>query len=138
MTAFKGSLVLIKVGDGVTPVENFTTVGGLRVTRLALNARPIEAGHRESGAWRALLAGAGTRHLTLSGAGAFTNAASEETLRGHAFSGSIVNYRFYFANGGNVTGPFQITAYERSGDYDEEELYALTLESAGVVTYSAG
>lgn len=137
MTAQKGSLVLIKVGDGATPVENFSTVGGLRLTRLLLNSQAVESAHRESGAWRLLLVGGGLRQVTLSGSGAFTNAASEETVRGYAFAGTVNNYKFFFANGGNVAGAFLITAYERSGDYDEEELYSLTLESAGAVTYSA-
>jgi predicted secreted protein len=36
MVANKGSLVLIKVGNGGGP-ETFTTIGGLRTSRLTLN-----------------------------------------------------------------------------------------------------
>ena len=37
MTAQKGKDLLIKIGDGASP-ENFTTVAGLRATKLAFNA----------------------------------------------------------------------------------------------------
>lgn len=136
MSAQKGSLVLIKIGDGGDP-ESFTTVGGLRTSRLALNNDTTDASNHDSGSWRRLLGSAGIRNITLSGAGLFTDAASEETLRGYAFSGTINNYQFVFANGDGITGPFVVAEYERRGDHDGEELYALTLASAGDITFNA-
>jgi TP901-1 family phage major tail protein len=137
MVAQKGSLVLLKVGNG-QPVESFITLGGLRTTRLMLNSQAVNASNKDSGAWRMLLAGAGIRSLSMTGHGIFTNAASEALIRGYAFAGSIQRYRLTFGNGDSLTGPFQITSYERAGEYDGEETYSVTLESAGVVEFVGG
>lgn len=133
MAAQKGALVLIKVGDGGGP-ETFTTIGGLRTTRFVLNNQPVDATNKDSGAWRSLLAGAGIRSISLTGAGVFTSAASEETVRGYAFAGSINNYEFHFGGNDKFSGAFQITSYERAGNFDGEETYAVTFESAGSIT----
>lgn len=136
MSAQKGSLVLLKVGNGASPTEAFTTVGGLRTSRLTLNHQPVDTTNKDSGAWKQLLSGAGVRSVSIGGTGVFTDAASEETVRGYAFAGSINNYRFYFANGNYIAGAFHISSYERAGNHDGEETYSLTLESAGSISFA--
>lgn len=133
MAAQKGALMLIKVGNGGGP-ETFTTVGGLRTTRMVLNNQLVDTTNKDSGGWRNLLAGAGIRSITLSGSGIFTDLASEETVRGYAFANSINNYEFYFGGNDKISGAFQITSYERAGNFDGEETYAITFESAGTIT----
>jgi len=135
MTALNGSLVLIKVGNGGSP-EVFTTIGGLRASGLVLNNHMLDTTSTESGTWRQLLSGAGIHAMHISGSGMFTDAASEETVRGYAFASTVNNYRFIFANGDTVAGPFLLTSYERSGDYGSEEIYSLALESAGSITFT--
>lgn len=135
MTAQKGSLVLIKVGDSATPVESFNTIRGLKVSRMLIENQTIDASDVSSGAWRKINSGAG-RSLVISGTGIFSDVASEEVVRGYAFSGVAKNYRFYFGNGSYVAGAFVISRYERSGEYDEEETYGLTLESAGGISFT--
>jgi predicted secreted protein len=93
MTAQKGSLVLIKVGNGGGP-EIFSTIGGLRSSRLILGNQIIDSSNI-SAPWRILL-NAGIKALSIGGRGFFTDAASEETIRGYAFSGSVNNYQFVF------------------------------------------
>lgn len=127
--------MLIKVGNGASP-EVFATVGGLRASAIMLGNQPFDATTMESGVWRRLLGGAGIQSMHISGSGMFTDAASEETVRGYAFAGSVNNYQFIFANGDSVTGAFLVTSYDRSGDYGSEEIYALTLESAGAITFA--
>lgn len=134
MTAQKGSSFLLKVGDG-QPSEIFTTVGGMRVTKLVLNNQSVDATHKTSEAWKTLLEGAGIQSVTISGTGIFTDAASETMVRGYAFANSIHNYQIVFGNGDVLSGAFQVTSYERAGEYDGEETYALTLESSGTVGY---
>lgn len=136
MPTQNGLLVLIKIGNGGGP-ETFATLGGLRVSRLALNNQALNASHYDSGAWRQLMSGAGVRSLTLTGTGAFTDAASEETLRGYAFAGTANNYQFIFANGDMAAGTFLVTAYERSGAQEGEEIYNIALASAGTITFTA-
>ena len=135
MTAQNGALVLLKVGDGGDP-ENFTTVGGLRTTGMLLHNQPFDATSLESGAWQQLLDGAGIHKLAITGGGMFTDAMSEETLRGYAFTGSINNYQMFFPNGDHLDGPFQILTYERAGNHNAEETFSLMLESAGTVIFT--
>ncbi len=136
MPTQNGSLVLIKIGDGAMS-ETFTTIGGLRTSRMELNNQALDASNVDSGAWRQLLSSAGIRTMTISGTGLFTDAASEETLRGYAFAGSVHNYRLIFANGDRIDGAFLVASYERSGNENSEEIYALTLVSAGTITFTA-
>ncbi|MFW0777689.1 MAG: phage major tail protein, TP901-1 family [Rickettsiales bacterium] len=136
MTAQKGSLVLLKVGDGGEPTETFTTVGGLRTTSFTHNNQTVDTTNKDSGAWRELLADAGTRSMNIAGSGVFTDAASEEMVRGYAMSNAIHNYQMTFGNGDMLEGAFQITSYQRAGSYNNEETYSLSLASAGPVTFT--
>ena len=136
MTAYKGSLVVIKAGDGEVS-EDFSVIGGLRLSRLILQNRPLESSNIEAGVWRHLLPGSGIRSLHMSGLGMFTDANSEEMVRSHAFAGTSANYQFVFGNADIVSGAFCLTHYERIGDFEEEELYKLTLENSGNITFQA-
>ncbi len=135
MTAQKGSLLLLKVGNGGGS-EVFTTVGGLRATRFSLTSQMVDPTNKDSGAWREILSGAGVKSVSLSGAGVFTDSSAEETVRSLAFSASPRNYQITFGNGDYLTGSFMITSYERAGDYDAEETFSITLESSGQVTFT--
>lgn len=136
MVAQQGRLLLLKIGNGGTP-ENFSTVGGLQLTRLVLEQQPVAADTRESGAWRKLVA-AGIRGVTISGKGVFTDLAAEETVRANAFAGTIANYRLQFGNGDELTAPCLITRYEREGEMNAPEACALTLQNAGAVLFTVG
>ena len=98
MTAQKGSLFLLKVGDGGGP-ETFTTVGGMRTTNFTLNNQAVDTTNKSSGQWRELLSGAGISSINISGSGVFTDDAAEETVRGYAFNNEIHNYQIAFGNG---------------------------------------
>lgn len=135
MAAQKGALMLLKVGNGGGP-ETFTTVAGMRTTSFTHNNQVVDTTNKDSGAWRALLDGAGTRSITISGTGVFTNAATEETVRGFAMNNQIKNYQLTFGNGDSMTGAFQITAYQRAGNYNNEETYSLSLASAGAISFT--
>lgn len=136
MTAQKGSLVLIKIGNGSAP-ETYATIGGLRISVLTVDNDTLHSTNVESGMWQQLSSGTGIRSMRISGGGMFTDSASEELLRSKAFSGVSSNYRFVFANGDYITGAFIVTNYERSGSITEEEIYTVTLESAGTISFTA-
>ena len=137
MAAQKGSLMLIKVGDGHV-VENFATIGGLRVSSMTLNHSVIDTSCVGSGQWRQLVDAAGPCAVRIEGGGLFTDTASEEKIRNDAFAGNIQNFRLYSGNGDYIQGPFMVTMYERSGHVDTEEIFMLRLESAGDVALVAG
>ena len=91
MTAQKGSAFLLKIGDGATP-PGYQTVAGLRTTQMSINGDAVVVTHKDSGGWRELLSGAGTRSVSVGAAGIFLGSAAEAAIRAHALGGSIDRY----------------------------------------------
>ena len=134
MSILSGSSVLIQVGSGGMP-ETFATLGGLRTSDMQVRCRGTEASGPESGVWQKLSPVAGLLAMSLKGSGAVTGSAADETLRGYVFAGTPASFRFVFASGAHVTGSFLVLSYQRWGDHDGEESYAIYLESAGTLHY---
>ncbi len=137
MSAQRGKDLLLKLGDGGAP-ENFASVGGLRTRALSLNAQSVDITHANSpNGWRELLAGAGVRQASVSGAGVFLNEAAAETVRSTFFSGTATNWRIIIPGFGDITGAFVITNLDYAGDHDGEATMSLALESAGELIFTA-
>ena len=138
MAGQKGRDVLIKIGDGAAP-EQFVTVAGIRAKTISLAAKSVDATSAESeGACRELLAGAGVKSASVSGAGVFKDAQSDAILREAFFSQSPRSFRLVIPDFGTLAGPFLVEALDYSGDHDGEAAFALTLASAGAVAFTAG
>ena len=133
MAAQKGSTFLLKIGDGATPAV-YSTVAGLRTTQLSINGDTVVITSKDSGGWRELLSGAGTRSVSVSAAGIFLGSAAETRIRSHALAGTLADYELSFEEGERLRGRFLIQRLDYSGDFNGERNYALTLESSGVVT----
>ena len=135
MTAQRGRDLLLKLDDGAGA---FVTVAGMRTQRLALNADTIDITSAEStGRWRELLAGAGVRRASISGAGVFKDMASDELVRRSFFDGTILNWQIIVPAFGIIQGAFQISALDYRGEYASEITFELALESAGALTFTA-
>lgn len=134
MVAQKGKDLLLKVDNDGT----FVTVAGLRSKRLAFNAETVDITDAESaGRWRELLGGTGVQRASLTGAGLFKDQASDALVRSAFFAGNILNWQMLIPAFGTVTGPFQVTALEYSGEHNGELRFELALESAGSLTFGA-
>lgn len=132
MAAQKGRDLLLKIDEGGT----FMTVAGLRSRRLAFNAETVDVTDAESaGRWRELLGGAGIQRASLTGAGIFKDQASDEKVRAAFFSGLILDWQVIIPGFGTITGPFQLTALEYSGEHNGEVRFELALESAGMLAF---
>jgi TP901-1 family phage major tail protein len=137
MAAQRGKDLLIKLD--MTGQGSFQTVAGLRATRITFNAETVEVTTLESpGRWRELIAGAGVRSASISGSGVFRDQATDERARAIFFAGAIPTIQVVIPDFGTVTGPFQITSLEYSGQHDGEAVYELALASAGAVSFQAG
>ena len=132
MAAEKGSAFLLKVGNGASP-PSYSTIAGLRTTQLSINGQPVEITSKDSGGWRELLSGAGTRSVSVAGAGVFAGSAAEARLKASALAGLVDDYALAFESGEQMTGRFLVTRLDYSGDYNGERAYTLALESAGQV-----
>jgi len=135
MTAQRGKDLLLKVdSDGL---GNFTTVAGLRARALSFNARAVDITHAGSaGEWRELLGGAGVKSAALTGSGIFKDAASDATIRGYFFDGTVRDWQVIVPDFGTIQGAFQITSLEYAGTHEDELRFDLALESAGALTFT--
>ena len=135
MGAQSGRDLLIKVD--MTGAGDFSTVAGLRATRISFNAESVDVTTLESrGRWRELLAGAGVRSASLSGSGVFRDESTDERARQIFFEGLTPRFRVIIPDFGVVEGPFQLTAIEYAGSYNGEATYELSLASAGALEFA--
>ena len=132
MSAEKGSAFLLKVGNGASPLV-YATVAGLRTTQLSVNGEAVNVTSKDSGGWRELLSGAGTRSVSVAGSGIFTGSAAETRLKGNALAGVLDDYELSFESGERMRGRFLVTRLDYAGDYNGERTYTLALESSGQV-----
>ena len=137
MAAQRGRDVLLKIGDGGTP-EAFTAVAGLRARNISLNAKTVDATDGDSaGRWRELLAGAGVRSAAVSGAGVFRDAVADAMIREAFFAQAARTWRLTVPDFGVLEGPFLVASLEYAGEHEGEATFALSLASAGAVSFSA-
>jgi TP901-1 family phage major tail protein len=134
MSAQKGKDLLIKLDlDG-----SFVTVAGLRAKRLAFNTEIVDITDADSsGRWRELLGGSGVQRASLSGSGIFKDAQSDELVRSAFFNSQIKDWEITIPDFGTITGAFQITALEYSGQHDGEITFETAMESAGALSFGA-
>lgn len=132
MTAQSGAAFLLKIGDG-QPAPTFSTVAGLRTTQLSIAGELVAITSKDSGGWRELLSGAGTRSVSVAGAGVFTGSAAEARLKGNALAGTLDDYELSFDGGERMRGRFLLAKLDYSGDFNGERAYTLALESSGSV-----
>ena len=136
MTAQKGKDLLVKVdmdGAGL-----FSTMAGLRATRVTFNSQTIDVTDMASaGGWRELLAGGGVKSAALSGSGVFRDEASDERARAIFFTGEMPNFQVIIPDFGVVEGPFQISSIEYAGNHDAEAVYEIALASGGALAFTA-
>lgn len=132
MTAQKGSAFLLKIGDGAVPPA-YQTVAGLRTTQMSIYGDTVVVTHKDSGGWRELLSGAGTRSVSVGAAGIFLGSAAEAAVRAHALAGTIADYELSFEDGEKLRGRFLVQRLDYAGDFNGERNYTLQLESSGAV-----
>lgn len=133
MAAQRGKDMLLKIEDapGV-----FTAVAGLRARTISLNARAVDATDADSaGRWRELLSGAGVKSAAVSGQGVFRDAASDALIREAFFEQAAKRWRLVVPDFGVLEGPFLVAALEYAGEHEGEASFAMSLASAGEVTF---
>ncbi len=132
MTAQKGSAFLLKISDGAAQ-PTYQTVAGLRTTQMTISGDAVVVTHKQSGGWRDLLSGAGTRSVSVSAAGIFLGSAAENAIRSHALAGTIDDYELSFEDGAKLRGRFLVQRLDYAGDFNGERNYTMQLESSGPV-----
>ena len=134
MAAGKGSDFLFKIDT--TGSGAYVTVGGFRVNTMTINNEAVDVTTKGASKWRELLEAAGSQTMSLPGNGVFKDGAQQELMRAQAASNSHVNYEIIASNGDKWQGSFQVTTYERAGEYNGEETFSVALENAGTILFT--
>jgi TP901-1 family phage major tail protein len=135
MAAQRGKDMLLKMRDDAGV---FTAIAGLRSRRIAFDAEAVDVTNAESaGRWRELLAGAGIRKATVTGAGVFKDSASDALARQTFFDGAIRDWQVIVPDFGTIQGPFQIGGLDYRGEHQGEVTFEMTLLSAGALSFTA-
>ena len=58
-------------------------------------------------------------------------------MRGVFFDGTIRDWQVIVPDFGTLSGAFQVTALEYSGEHNGELAYQMALESAGAISFAA-
>ena len=136
MAVQNGKDLLVKVDmivDG-----SFVTLAGLRATRINFNAETVDVTSLESaGGWRELLAGAGVKTASISGAGVFRDADTDERARQIFFNAEMPQFQVVIPDFGVVEGAFQITSIEYAGSHNGEATYDISIASGGALSFTA-
>lgn len=136
MGAQNGKDLLVKVD--MTGTGSFSTIAGLRATRVSFNAESVDVTSLESqGGWRELLSGAGVKSAAISGSGVFKDENTDERARQLFFDGETPDFQVIIPDFGIVEGAFQVTALEYAGSHNGEATYELSMASAGALSFTA-
>src|SRR4051794_15306058 len=133
MTDYTGRAFLLKTGTW----SGGTEVAECMSNTLRVGVETVDITHKGSNAFRALLEGAGTKSITLSGSGNVSNVAGFETFQGYAFAGSINAMAMGWADGDTLEASFLITSYEITGEHNGAQTFSFTAESSGTYTFTA-
>ena len=132
-SAKSGRTLLIRDGS----LSSSAIIAAMRTTGFRIDGQTVDVTDKDSpGQHRELLAGAGVSSLSVSAGGLLTGSAQTHALVTRVLSRSVDTYRLEFDNGDAIVGPFQLTRFEATGDYNREQTYALTLESAGELAFT--
>lgn len=137
--AFKGKNFIIQLSNGeVTPVvETFTTVGGMRTTSMTINNEQVDITDKDGSMWKKLLEAAGVQSMSVKLAGVFKDEAKLNACMAQAVANTVKRFKLISESGETFIGPFAIPSLERAGEYNKEETYSLTLDSADEIDYTA-
>ena len=136
MVAQNGKDLLIKLD--MDNAGSFTTIAGLRATRISFNAESVDVTSLESaGGWRELLGGAGVKSAQISGSGVFRDAGTDERARQIFFDGEVPDFQVIVPDFGIIEGPFMLTSIEYAGSHNGEATYELSMASAGALSFTA-
>lgn len=141
MAKQKGRLLLIKIGDGATPTEAFTTLCGLKSKTLTINNNEIDvttADCADPGGplWTEVMDGA--KRVSVSGNGYFKDDVNEAALNTLALADTpIGNFQIIVPDFGTFEGAFLVSSLDFGGEQEDGVTYSLSLASSGEITFTA-
>lgn len=134
MTKYCGKDFVVALGDDGGP-EVFTVIAAMKSTSLSINKEQVDVTTKTDVPWRQLI-NCGISSMSISLSGVFTDDTTHDDLQLIVLSGEIRNYLLTSGRGDQFEGPFQISSMERAGEYNGEETYSLSFESAAAIVHT--
>jgi len=129
-----GKDLLLKIN---TTGSTYVTVAGLRSKGFTFSADGIDVTNHGSNQNREFLDGAGIFSMSVTGSGVFKNDTTLNTIKTAVMAQTLTNFQIVDDNSGDTyQAAFKITSFERSGEYNGEMAWTISLESSGAVTVS--
>ncbi len=137
-----GKLVLLYIEDASTP-GTYNLIGGMQANTFTVNKETVDVTDKGASGNRTLH-DCGIRSCSIAGNGVFEVGDASllrllTSILGVSAAGAIYNFRIAFGSAATperITGAFQITSMERTGEYNGAETFSVSLESSGTMTYS--
>ncbi len=133
MSAQKGKLLLISVN---TTGDTYVDLVEARSNDLTINGSTVEITNKGSAGWKELLEGAGITSMSLSASGVFTDSAAYQKVLAASLANTHLTLRIVRGIGDEFNGIFAVTSLKASGEFNGEEAFSFSFESAGVVAYT--
>jgi len=135
-----GRALLVKIGDGEAS-EVFSNLCGLNSKSLTINNSSIDVTtpdctSPEGALWTETLAG--LKNVSASGDGFFEDSTAEARMNTVAMAAdNVANFQVVVPDFGTYAGAFRLTSVEYGGETEGGVTCSLSLESTGVVTFTA-
>ena len=129
MAAITGRSFLLKVGTGTGAV----TVASLRTNSFTVNGETVDVTNKDSAGYRELLGTGSPVSMSLSGAGILAGGTFDSMFIGRVAARSLDAYTITVGTN-TITGLYQCTSYQASGEYNGAQTYDVGLESSGSFT----
>lgn len=138
-----GKTLLLYIENSGSPGQ-YDLMGGMESNDFTVNKELVEVTDKQTAPWVTKV-DCGVRSASASGNGTFEvgNAALLQaflSILGAGPSSAIANFRISFGSATNperIQGPFGITSFQRTGEFKGAETFSLSLESCGVLSYTA-
>ena len=114
----------------------FADIACVRSNTGSISNEAIDVTSKCTMPWRTSIDG-GLQQMSLSGSGVMNDGADITLLIAAANNNTIINYQLESEFGDVYEGPFSLTSFERGGEHSAEETFDFSLESAGVIVYTA-
>ena len=132
-----GTKVLLKVGDGGTPTENFAVLAGQQDTEMQGSTTTDDVTDKDQQGWGSTLNVLRQITVTTSGKAKWPDLTGLDALRVAWETGADVNCEIVLNTGGaKYAGAFTVTAWNVSGGHTGATAYNITIENNGVPTYT--
>ena len=133
MAASLGRGFLLKVGSGVSAV----TVAAMRSTSFTVNGETVDGTTKDSSGMRELVEAGGSASMSISASGILSANAQATDFVNAVIARTLATYEITFDNADKISGSFQVTSFQATGDYNGEQTYSISLESSGALTVTA-